>query len=530
MLALGAVLALAPTAGAAVVNGQGGARFGVQAISAPAASQSAQPMAVDDGMMAGPADSGDAVYHGGPVVHGLTTYAIFWDPGSAFQGSTESLISRYLADVAHDSGTTGNLFSVADQYSDGQGGASYAQSFGGEYVDTDPYPTSGNCGESTATATTCLYDSQEIGELQSFITSHNLPRGLGAMYFVITPDTTVTCMDGSSECSNNSFCSYHSYAGSGSQTVLYAAIPFTLLDSASDAKSCQDDGNGIVETPNADPGFGDVAIKSMSHEEMETITDPLMNAWYFANGDEIADACNGVFWNPDAFLPSEGGSATAGTLFNQTINGDHYYVQGSWSNATQSCALSTALVPSITAPASATPGSSVALAAAASTNAAVTYAWQFGDGQTGSGQDVTHVYAAAGTYTLTLTATDAYGDSGSTTSRITIAAAASQTHGTTAGKTGARKGKTTTKCGATRRSGATKTRLCTTTTISYASRQLCKRASVKDGKAKARSCREVTVKITRRQRCTLSNSNQAEIVSSRCTPVVTHETVLKRRT
>ena len=37
---------------------------------------------------------------------------------------------------------------------------------------------------------------------------------------------------------------------------------------------------------------------------------------------------------------------------------------------------------------------------------ALTYAWDFGDGSTGSGVSPQHTYAAGGTYTVTLTVTD----------------------------------------------------------------------------------------------------------------------------
>jgi PKD repeat protein len=40
----------------------------------------------------------------------------------------------------------------------------------------------------------------------------------------------------------------------------------------------------------------------------------------------------------------------------------------------------------------------------------VSYAWDFGDGSTGSGQEVTHVYTASHTYTVVMTATNACGE------------------------------------------------------------------------------------------------------------------------
>jgi PKD repeat protein len=64
---------------------------------------------------------------------------------------------------------------------------------------------------------------------------------------------------------------------------------------------------------------------------------------------------------------------------------------------------------------------------AADTAAGFTYAWDFGDGSTASGAKPTHAYSATGSYTVTLTVTDASGGSSSstTTARISTAAAGS---------------------------------------------------------------------------------------------------------
>ena len=50
----------------------------------------------------------------------------------------------------------------------------------------------------------------------------------------------------------------------------------------------------------------------------------------------------------------------------------------------------------------------------------VSYAWDFGDGSTGAGSQVSHAYAAPGTYTVTLTVTDDQGASGTGTTTATI--------------------------------------------------------------------------------------------------------------
>ena len=53
-----------------------------------------------------------------------------------------------------------------------------------------------------------------------------------------------------------------------------------------------------------------------------------------------------------------------------------------------------------------------------------TYAWDFGDGSTGTGIRPEHAYAAAGTYSVTLTVTDDRGATGQSTQPVTVTAAA----------------------------------------------------------------------------------------------------------
>ena len=69
-------------------------------------------------------------YHGGPVEHSSNVYAIFWTPaGYSFPSGYASLVSRYFTDVAHDSYTASNVYSVPTQYYNGSGASKKFESY-----------------------------------------------------------------------------------------------------------------------------------------------------------------------------------------------------------------------------------------------------------------------------------------------------------------------------------------------------------------------------------------------------------------
>jgi PKD repeat protein len=429
-----ALLALAPTASAVVVHRPDGQFLsvalhrGLRAAAIPGSIAARRHAALSSA-------SGTLDYHGGPVLHSSSPYLIFWAPsGESIPPSTTSLLERYFADVAADSGGSANVYAVARQFTDSSGFADYSQTFstaGQAILDTQPYPArKAGCAEMNAS--TCLTDAQVQSEIKRLVAADELPTGTGdraPIYFVVLPADVNECYSGS-ECADNAFCAYHSNFLDGGQ-LLYAAIP--LLLAASDPKDCQYDGNTAVQQPNGDP-VGDVAIKYLSHEDSETITDPLGTGWYSTSGNEDGDNCDfygttvdpADGYNPNAFAPALGGSAAAGSLYNQLISGGEYYLQSEWSNGDGDCELrpsAATIAPSFTVPpgqlnAALTfdPGASTAISSET---------WSFGDGSgpvfhAGGLTPVSHTYTAAGTYTITLTLVDTRGNISSASEPIRV--------------------------------------------------------------------------------------------------------------
>jgi len=396
---------------------------------------------------AGVSSNGNLDYGGGPVLHSSAPYLIFWDPNGTI--SFKTLLGQYFADVAADNGKATNVFAVARQYFDTAGFADYHHTFSPAQIidDTNPYPSNG-CARTAGTYPTCLTDSQLQAEIQSLVTARGLPTGVvpnAPIYFIVTEPSVNVCFTSSgTTCDDTSpgFCAYHSASlPPGGGLILYSAIPgfFNGASGIQNPKRCQADNQGVVQEPNG--SLGDVVIKYASHEYIETLTDPIPpSAWVdTASSNEIGDNCDfyGATKNPQAgsnplaFQPTLGGTAGAGTLYNQLINGHRYYTQSEWSNGLNDCAMQPAagiMSAAIGGPAGATPiGTSVIFnATGSSTNGYSSVTVAFGDGTTafdssGAGPAPTaHTYTHAGRYTVTLATVDAFGNLQQASTQVTI--------------------------------------------------------------------------------------------------------------
>ncbi len=341
-------------------------------------------------------------FGGGPVLHSNRTHVIFWNPansGLSFDPGYESLIETFLIDVADASRSTTNVYGLSGQYTDSSGPAAYDSTYGGAVVATDPLPPNG-CTEPATTGpsgwTVCLTDAQLEGEIEHVIDADGLPRTDHDIYFLVTPDRLGSCIDaGPTSCalggSAAGYCGYHSETP---DNVLYAVIPYNAVL-----------GHCSANTPRPNSSTADPTLTTLSHEQIETVTDPYGNAWIDAQGNEIADLCLSDFG------PRLGGRGA--TAWNETIHGGHFFLQEDWSNATSSCepraepdvlSLSVARVPG-------RPGSVSLLATGSDPEGRIVgFQWFFEDGRTAFGPHVTRTFRQPGSYRVLVRATDSWGN------------------------------------------------------------------------------------------------------------------------
>jgi hypothetical protein len=286
------------------------------------------------------------IFHGGPVMGTLSTgpvvvTPIFWNPaGHPMTSAYKDIITTYIRDVAKASGQHSNIYSTLNEYFGNNGDIRYMMELGSPVNDTNPLPADG-CkvnGHDTARIyadnsgyNACLDDDQLTAEIDRIIAARGLTRDFAHIYAIFLPKHVESCFFAGSTTTRNNFCTinyqpsaaycaYHSQALSG---TIYANMPFPIYQSPVGFTCGSDARFPAIQTPNGDPD-ADTEISPTSHEVMEAITDPdVSTGWYDSSGFENGDECAYVFG------PTQG---TAGQLYNQVINHNHYLTQEEFSN------------------------------------------------------------------------------------------------------------------------------------------------------------------------------------------------------
>jgi hypothetical protein len=259
---------------------------------------------------------GNLQFHGGPVMHTNTSYAIYWVPsGYSISANYKSLLDGFLQNVAAASGSTSNVYASDTQYYDNNGSIAYSSTFGGSYTDTAAFPANG-CSSYNGLSK-CLSDAQLQAEITKVITARGWTRGPSSVFFLFTPRNVGSC-DSPGSCAFTTFCAYHGYYGSGQTLTMYANQPYTATNKA----ACWPG-----QSPNGDDADGTINV--VSHEHNEAITDPQLSAWWDSAGYENGDKCAWIFGSPLG--------TTSYGQYNQVIGTGKYYLQEEWSNSSSSC-------------------------------------------------------------------------------------------------------------------------------------------------------------------------------------------------
>jgi hypothetical protein len=289
------------------------------------------------------------IWHNGPVMGTTATgpvvvTPIFWHPaGHPMAAGFQSLISQYLADVAHDSGKHTNVYSTLTEYFGTNGTINYQVREGTPISDTNPLPADG-CILATKDRTgiyadgsgydSCIDDNQVQAETASVVAAHKLPVNISHMYVLFIPKHVETCfLSGTTSslkrhqqaCTINheksaAYCAYHYITPN---RMIYANMSYPIYGSPVGYTCGSDAIFSSVQAPNGNID-ADVQISPTSHEIMEAITDPdTTTGWYDALGYENGDECAYVYGTPQG---------TAGHYYNQVINRHHYLTQEEFSN------------------------------------------------------------------------------------------------------------------------------------------------------------------------------------------------------
>jgi hypothetical protein len=265
------------------------------------------------------------IYHGGLVMQKASnTYAIFWEPPTLQTGVPAYVDPGYNAGILkyfNDIGGTG-LYNNNTQYYQIVGGTQQniknVSHLAGSWVDTGAYPASG-CTD-PVTVGNCLTDAQIRAEVTHALQVNGWSASPTNAFFVFTAKGEGSCFGTSGSCAFNTYCGYH---GASAGTI-YSNMPYAATTTS------QPQIRIFCTRTGTFPNNRDIDMETniLSHEHIEMVTDPMLNAWFASNGQEIGDLCSYNFGTRD----EDGG------LANQNFNGHFYLLQQEWDNNLSGCA------------------------------------------------------------------------------------------------------------------------------------------------------------------------------------------------
>lgn len=267
---------------------------------------------------------GIGVTSGTPRVY-LVFYGSQWQSGG---GGDPKGAAQYLQNLFAGIGTGGETWSgTMTQYCDGPTVPKGATTCDPATTPHVRYPNAGalagawfdTAAPSPANATAAQLGQEAVRAAEHFDNT-TAAANRYAMYVIVSPSGTHP--DGFNT-SGSDFCGWHDYTASASGDIAYANMPYV-----SDAGgSC---GSNFINTGSQGQldGFSIVS----GHEYAETLTDQNPpGGWTNSNGAEVGDECAWI---------SSGQGASA----NVVMGNGAYAMQGIWSNDTNECEISHAIL------------------------------------------------------------------------------------------------------------------------------------------------------------------------------------------
>jgi len=244
-----------------------------------------------------PAANNDINYHNGPVMLGTVNIYYIWYGDWSGNSAVD-----ILSDLAENIGGT-PWYNINTSYYSGAGRklkhVSNSVVFKGST--TDDYSRGKGLSDD---------DIRDI--VADAITSGRLPKDTNGIYFVLT---SADVSELSGFCSN--YCGWHTY-----DKINNADIKFAFIGNPDQCPSACTRLRYI--SPNDNVGADGMA-SIIAHELSESVTDPLINAWYDKDGEESADKC--------AFKFGTFYTAPNGAGANVQIGSRDYLIQQNWVNA-----------------------------------------------------------------------------------------------------------------------------------------------------------------------------------------------------
>ena len=264
-----------------------------------------------DVLHAGPGiNAGAMIYHGGPIVPTMKVAAVYWGTAPIYIGgpavgttgpgtADNSLIGHFLRNLGGSP-----YYNINTTYTDNVGG-------GHTVANTLTYTQYWANNTSVPPKTTARVTNATIRTmLTNGFNSGKLTYDPNTIYAVFTAGKTN--LGGGF---GTQYCAYHGKFLINGNVVIYAAMPFD---------NAYPTGCSTAQiSPNGDPA-ADREASTLAQEIEEANTDPQLNAWFDAQGQENADKC--AYTYGTTYSTGNGGVA------NMNLGGKDFLVQQNWVN------------------------------------------------------------------------------------------------------------------------------------------------------------------------------------------------------